>query len=36
MAITGNPRSTMEKDIIIFALALFKPFWHGSTSRNEL
>jgi hypothetical protein len=36
MAIIGNPRSIMETDIIIFALALFKPFWRGSTSRNEL
>jgi hypothetical protein len=36
MAITGNPRSTMETDIIIFALALFKPFWRGSTSGNKL
>jgi hypothetical protein len=36
MAITGNPRSTMETNIIIFALALFKPLWHGSTSRNKL
>jgi hypothetical protein len=36
MAIIGNPRLTMETDIIIFALAFFKPFWHGSTSRNKL
>jgi hypothetical protein len=36
MAITGNPRSTMETDIIIFAIALFKHFWRDSTSRNEL
>jgi hypothetical protein len=36
MAITGNPRSTMEADIIIFALALFKPFWRGSMSREKL
>jgi hypothetical protein len=35
MAIIGDPRSTMERDIIIFALTLFKPFWRGSTSRNE-
>jgi hypothetical protein len=36
MAITGNPRSTMETDIIIFALALFKPFWRRSTNKNKL
>jgi hypothetical protein len=36
MAVTGKPRSTMETDIIIFALALFKPFWRGSTTRNKL
>jgi hypothetical protein len=36
MAIIGNPRSTMEADIIIFALALFKPFWRVSTRKNKL
>jgi hypothetical protein len=36
MAVTENPRSTMETDIIIFALAFFKPFWHGSTSKNKI
>jgi hypothetical protein len=35
MAITGNPSSTMKMNIVVFALTFFKPFWCGSTSKNN-
>jgi hypothetical protein len=35
MAVTRNPSPTMKTNIFVFTLALFKPFWCDSSSRNE-